>query len=85
MDWLSSKQAADFLGIDVESVRRLVRGKHLPCYSLPGVRGYRFKRKDLELYVEAGRVDSAESSISTTDMERILVVKNHQIPHGNHD
>lgn len=57
MEWLKSADVATFLGVDAEVVRSLVRRKHLKCYKLPGIKGYRFLQSDLDKYVSSGLID----------------------------
>jgi excisionase family DNA binding protein len=54
-EWLSTREAAEYLGgITVPSVYRLVDDGLLPAYR--PTRGLRFRRSDLDTYLEQARV-----------------------------
>ena len=56
MDYLTARQAANELQVNVETIRRLIRTGALRATALetpPGRAGYRIRRADLEALLEA--------------------------------
>src|SRR5215831_12514328 len=51
-DYLSPEEAADALGIHVQTVRAYVRSGKLPALRLAGERAIRIRRNDLEAVLE---------------------------------
>jgi excisionase family DNA binding protein len=47
-EWLSLKDACEILGLNPNTVRKLIRTGVLPAYEIKGVRGPRFKKEDFE-------------------------------------
>lgn len=56
-EYLSVKGAAVYLGTGERFIRRLVADRRVVFYKVGG--HVRFKVSDLEVYVQAGRVDAA--------------------------
>ncbi len=61
-DFLSLKEAAEYLNVKYKTVYRLVRDGKLPAVKIGGI--YRIHRKDLEAYVELQRVAPPRVSVS---------------------
>ncbi|HID85803.1 MAG TPA: DNA-binding protein [Anaerolineae bacterium] len=49
---LSVREAADFLGLSVSTIRRYIRDGRLPAYRVAGERLLRIKRSDLEALLD---------------------------------
>ncbi len=47
-DWIGVTEAKEILGLSVNTVKKLIREGILPAYEVPGVRGPRFHRQDVE-------------------------------------
>ncbi len=47
-DWLKVQDACDILGVSPNTLRRLVKEGKLQAYVIDGVRGYQFRREDVE-------------------------------------
>lgn len=47
-DWIGVTDAKEILGVSVNTVKKLIRQGILPAYEVPGVRGPRFHRADVE-------------------------------------
>ena len=60
-DFLSLKEAAEYLNVKYKTVYRLVRDGRLPAVKIGGV--YRIRRQDLEAYVELQRIVPPQVSI----------------------
>jgi len=60
-DFLSLKEAAEYLNVKYKTVYRLVRNGELPAVKVGGI--YRIRRRDLEAYVELQRVPPVRASI----------------------
>ena len=54
-DWLTLGQAAKYLGVHIETVRRWAREKAIPAAKLGNRGGFRFRREDLDRFLEARR------------------------------
>jgi excisionase family DNA binding protein len=52
--WLTSKEAAAYLGISEGTIRNLVSSKVLPRHGAPGTR-LRFRRSELDAYATGRR------------------------------
>lgn len=64
-EWLSTKEAAAWLGIQVAVLLRVINEGSLRAYR-PGLRNIRIRRSDLEAYLES-RVIEPGSLYSPTD------------------
>jgi excisionase family DNA binding protein len=53
-EWLTVREAADYLRVSRDTVYSLSAAGRLPYYHIPGVRGRRFKREDLDKLLEQG-------------------------------
>jgi len=47
-DWIGVTEAKEILGVSVNTVKKLIQEGILPAYEVPGVRGPRFHRPDVE-------------------------------------
>jgi excisionase family DNA binding protein len=59
-DWLKVQEACDLLGISPNTLRRLVREGRLQAYVISAVRGYQFRRQDVEKLIIPVRPEQAE-------------------------
>lgn len=50
--WLTSEQAAEYLQVNVETLRRWARTGEIPAAKLGNRGGFRFKKEDLDRFVE---------------------------------
>jgi excisionase family DNA binding protein len=50
--WLRTPQAAKYLGVHEETVRRWAREGEIPSVKLGNRGGFRFRREDLDSYLE---------------------------------
>ena len=57
-DWLTTDEAAEYLQVHVETMRRWVRTKVIPAAKLGNRGGFRFKREDLDCFLEDRRLRS---------------------------
>jgi excisionase family DNA binding protein len=53
-DWLGTPKAAEYLGISVRTLYRLMDEGRIPAYEMGRV--YRLKRADLDAFLESARV-----------------------------
>jgi excisionase family DNA binding protein len=58
MIWLRTPEAAKYLGVHEETVRRWAREGAIPSVKLGNRGGFRFRREDLDRFVEQRRTDS---------------------------
>jgi excisionase family DNA binding protein len=54
-DWLTTKEAAEYLRVHVNTVRRWAREGAIPAVKLGNRGGFRFRREDLERFLEQRR------------------------------
>jgi excisionase family DNA binding protein len=55
-EWLTFEEACDHLRVSRPTMYRFIKGKRLLPYQLPGFRGMRFRKKDLdELFTPMSR------------------------------
>lgn len=54
--WLSKQEAAEYLGTTERWIRRAMEEGRLPFTKLPGSHYVRFDVRDLDAFMEAGRV-----------------------------
>jgi excisionase family DNA binding protein len=60
--WLRTPEAAKYLGVHEETVRRWVREGEIPAAKLGNRGGFRFKRGDLDRFLEDRRQDERQPS-----------------------
>jgi excisionase family DNA binding protein len=53
--WLTTEEAAEFLKVHVETMRRWARTAVIPAAKLGNRGGFRFRREDLDRFLEARR------------------------------
>ena len=54
-DWLRTPEAARYLGVHIETMRRWAREGLIPAAKLGNRGGFRFRREDLKLRLEGRR------------------------------
>ena len=54
-DWLTTEDAAEYLQVHVETMRRWAREGAIPAAKLGNRGGFRVKREDLNCFLEARR------------------------------
>ena len=59
--WLRTPEAAAYLQVHVETLRNWARKGVIPAAKLGNRGGFRFKREDLDLFLEARRAESSPS------------------------
>ena len=57
--WLRTPEAAKYLGVHEETVRRWAREREIPSVKLGNRGGFRFKREDLDRFLDRRRTDLA--------------------------
>ena len=57
---MDSNQVAEFLNLDIESVRRYARDGRLPAYRIPGTRKHVFYRDEIENSLKPSKVTVIE-------------------------
>ncbi len=65
----SVTEAADYLGTSVRFIRRLVADRRVTFYKVG--RHVRFKRADLEAFVQAGKVEAITAESVQRDLWRV--------------
>jgi excisionase family DNA binding protein len=55
--WIRTPEAAKYLGVHIETVRRWAREGVIPAAKLGNRGGFRFRREDLDLFLEGRRAD----------------------------
>ncbi len=54
-EWLRTPEAAAYLGVHIETMRRWAREGVIPAAKLGNRGGFRFKREDLDRFLEQRR------------------------------
>ncbi len=54
-EWLTTEEAAEYLQVHVETMRRWARTKVIPAAKLGNRGGFRFRREDLDGFLEERR------------------------------
>ena len=54
-DWLTTEEAADYLQVHVNTLRRWAREGVIPAAKLGNRGGFRFRREDLDRFLESRR------------------------------
>lgn len=57
-DWIGMAEAKEILGLSHNTVKKLIRQGALPAYEVPGIRGPRFHRADVEKIIR--RIEPTE-------------------------
>ncbi|MGE0705026.1 MAG: helix-turn-helix domain-containing protein [Vicinamibacterales bacterium] len=57
--WLRTPEAAKYLGVHEETMRRWARERVIPSVKLGNRGGFRFKREDLDRFLERRRAETA--------------------------
>lgn len=83
---LNTKEAADFLNVSEISLRRWTNAGKLPCFRVGGKRERRFKRQDLEefLEVQAGHSNAPINSCSNLNHTTHILLEGACIDYGKH-
>lgn len=55
--WLRTPEAAKYLGVHEETIRRWAREGEIPSVKLGNRGGFRFKREDLDRFLELRRTE----------------------------
>jgi len=58
-DWLTTDEAAAYLQVHIETMRRWARTGVIPAAKLGNRGGFRFRREDLDRFLEARRSGAA--------------------------
>jgi len=58
-EWLRTPEAAAFLGVHIETMRRWARDGEIPSAKLGNRGGFRFKQADLDQFLEKRRAEGA--------------------------
>ena len=61
-DWLTTEEAAEYLQVHVNTVRRWARTGVIPAAKLGNRGGFRFRREDLDRFLEERRRDSSSTA-----------------------
>ena len=61
-EWVRTPEAAQYLGVHVETVRRWAREGVIPAAKLGNRGGFRFKREDLDRFLEQRRSEGLDLS-----------------------
>ncbi len=60
MNWLRSPEAAAYLQVHIETLRNWARKGVIPAAKLGNRGGFRFKREDLDRFLERRRAEGAD-------------------------
>jgi excisionase family DNA binding protein len=58
-EWLRTPEAARYLGVHIETIRRWARAGAIPAAKLGNRGGFRFRREDLDGFLERRRAEGA--------------------------
>jgi excisionase family DNA binding protein len=58
-EWMRTPEAAKYLGVHIETIRRWAREGAIPSAKLGNRGGFRFRREDLDQFLERRRAEGA--------------------------
>jgi excisionase family DNA binding protein len=61
-EWLRTPEAAKYLGVHIETMRRWAREGVIPAAKLGNRGGFRFRRQDLDRFLEWRRIEGSDLS-----------------------
>ena len=61
-DWIGMAEAKEILGLSHNTIKKLINQGTLPAYEIPGVRGPRFHREDVEKLIR--RIEPRDAKAS---------------------
>lgn len=56
--WLTVHECATYLGLKPSSIYQMVAERRILCYKIPNSQALRFKRSELDSWLESGRVET---------------------------
>ena len=59
-EWLRTPEAAQYLGVHIETIRRWAREGAIPAAKLGNRGGFRFRRNDLDGFLERRRTEGTD-------------------------
>jgi excisionase family DNA binding protein len=59
-EWIRTPEAAKYLGVHIETVRRWAREGEIPAAKLGNRGGFRFRREDLDKFLERRRAEGID-------------------------
>jgi excisionase family DNA binding protein len=59
-EWIRTPEAAQYLGVHIETVRRWARQGEIPAAKLGNRGGFRFRREDLDKFLERRRAEGID-------------------------
>jgi len=59
-EWMRTPEAAKYLGVHIETIRRWAREGAIPAAKLGNRGGFRFKREDLDRFLERRRAEGID-------------------------
>jgi excisionase family DNA binding protein len=65
-DWVRTPEAAQYLGVHIETLRRWAREGVIPAAKLGNRGGFRFKRSDIDRFLESRRTDQHGNDVDRT-------------------
>ena len=57
--WIRTPEAAKYIGVHIETIRRWAREGAIPAAKLGNRGGFRFKREDLDRFLEERRTEGS--------------------------
>ena len=71
-EWVRTPEAAKYLGVHIETMRRWAREGTIPAATLGNRGGFRFRREDLDRFLDLRRASGhgvANASTSTRELQ----------------
>jgi excisionase family DNA binding protein len=62
--WLSVKEAAEYLGVKESTLYAWINQRRIPFHKIPGSHLVRFKVSDLIEWLESGKVETVDEALS---------------------
>ena len=59
-EWIRTPEAAKYLGVHIETMRRWAREGVIPAAKLGNRGGFRFRREDLDCFLERRRTEAVD-------------------------
>ena len=68
--WLSVKELAEYLGLKPSTIYQYVAERRVSFHKIPGSQIIKFRKAEIDAWMESGRVETKEEYLERTNEER---------------